>query len=424
MSEHDSEHDVDVEAALRSQLSALADDRPATLSPAALVITKVRRSRRRRAVGGALAVALAVTGGTVLGLGSGSGAPKPPVPAQPGALCRAQLPSGWAKALADPANVLPSGTTLVAAAPDGSRVFVQDGNRIVELTDHLRTRRTVMTLPALPSGFTTSTWSASGSFDGTWLVLALMPSDAHFSFTLGLYAWNASTGATRTLLAATGHPSQEIGTWTAGAGRVAWQSMPFRADGGVEDNAATTPHLVNLATGQDQAVAGVDAFVGHTMLVIGKDQVPHGVSVDTGAPVPVPEQLTAFLATHDDWGWTAGTGTAWAWGAGVASKGTGSKEVDRGPASWDVWWSGSLSAVRVSAPAGFYVDEVLPLSSDFAVGMFHREGEPMASDVGSENVLVDLRNSSYAPLTAAQEKAVESSHRALDTADMPRLPHC
>ena len=47
MSEHDDE------VVLRAQLSALVADRPATLSPAPLVIAKVRRGRRRRAVAGA-----------------------------------------------------------------------------------------------------------------------------------------------------------------------------------------------------------------------------------------------------------------------------------------------------------------------------------------------------------------------------------
>ncbi|MHA6764636.1 hypothetical protein [Streptacidiphilus sp. PAMC 29251] len=164
--------ELDAEGALRAQLNALVEDRPATRSPAALVIAKVRRSRRRRAVAGGLAVALAVTGGTLLGLHRPV---HPPVPAKPVPLCQVPLPSAWATALTDPANVLPKGTTLVAAAPDGSRVFVQDGNQVLQLTDHLRTRSTVLTLPAMPAGFPKATWSVAGSFDGSWLVLALTP---------------------------------------------------------------------------------------------------------------------------------------------------------------------------------------------------------------------------------------------------------
>lgn len=417
MSEHDDE------VVLRAQLSALVADRPATLSPAPLVIAKVRRGRRRRVVAGALAVALAVTGGALLGLDRGATGPTPakPVPAEPAPSCEVRLPAAWTAALADPKNVLPQGASLVASSTDKSRVYVREGDRIVQLTDRFATRRTVMTLPALPAAFKKATWSVSGTFDGTWLVLALTPDDGHFGNALGLYAWNATTGASRTLLAATAHPTREMNDWVAGAGRVAWQSEPFEADGFVRDGSVTS-HLVTLAAGSEHTGENARAFVGNTMLVLGKDNVPFGVSLATGAPVGVPDELTAFLRANASWGSATGDGSAFAWGRGVPSAGLPPGATIKGPTSWDVWWPGSPSVVRVTAPKGFYVASVTPIAPGYAVATF-----PIAKTAagnGVSTVLVDLRSRSLAPLTAAQEDALDGTARVVDTTKLPHLPGC
>ncbi|MFC1411431.1 hypothetical protein ACEZCY_19430 [Streptacidiphilus sp. N1-12] len=415
-----SEHDAEV--ALRAQLNALVEDRPASHSPAALVISKVRRSRRRRAAAGALAVALAVTGGALLGLDRSA---HPPVPAKPAPLCRVPLPTGWATALADPANALPKGMTLVAAAPDGSRVFVQQGNRILQLTDRFRNRSTVLTLPAIPAGFTTTNWSVSGSFDGTWLVLALTPDDHHYVNTLGLYAWNASTGVTRTLMAAAHQPTQQLSTWVAGSGRVAWDSSTFSAEGMYGDNLKS--HLVDLSSGSDQDPGGsVRAFLGDTMLVLDKGSVPRTVSLSGGTPMAVPDALKAFLRTHGSWGSNTGSGPAFSWGEGTTPvKDAAGKEIGKGPASWDLWWQGTPSVLRVTAPSGYFVAGVTPLAADYAVGVFEAKGQPITdSGTDERSVLIDLRDHSYAPLTSSQANALSDPSHAVDTAGLPRIPGC
>ncbi len=418
MSEHDDEVD------LRARLSALVADRPATFSPAPLVIARVRRSRRRRAAAGALVAVAAVTGGTLLGLDRGSA---PVVPAKPAPLCRVQLPEAWVTALADPAGRLPKGATLVAASPDASQVFVREGDRIVRLTDRLATRTTVLTLPALPAGLAASSWSVTGSFDGSWLVVALTPDTPKYSDVLGLYAWNADTGASRTLMPAAAHPTRQINDWVAGSGRAAWEDEPFRSDGGEVDGTVKS-HLADLSTGDVRDPGGsVRAFLGDTALLVDHAGKPYTVSLSGGSPAPVPEALSAFLGANGDWASMTGDGGAFAWGRGTTPvKGPGGKDVGRGPAGWDIWWQGKPSVVRVTAPRGSYVAGVSPFSADYAIGTLARTGEPLGSSAGSSEILIDLRDRSYAPLTAAQDNALggDGADRVVDTAALPRLPDC
>lgn len=416
MSEHETE------TALRDQLSALVADRPAAASPAPLVIARVRRSRRRRAVAGALAVAVAVTGGTLLGMDR---AHRPVQPAKPLPLCRVSLPAAWAAALTDPANALPKGMTLVAAAPDGSRVFAQQGDRILQLTDGFRTRKVVMTLPAAPVGFQAKPWSVTGTFDGSWLVLALSPDDQNFVGVLGLYAWSPATGVTRTLLEAAHKPTLEIGTWAAGSGRVGWESEPFDRDGAVMDGTARN-HLATLSSGAVVDPGGnVRAFLGDTMLVLDKDNKPRTVSLAGGDPVPVPDRFAEFLRTHPSWGSMTGSGGAFSWGGGAQEvKDPQGKPVGQGPASWDIWWQGTPSVVQVVAPKGFFVGGLNPIGADYAVVTLVPDDRPLKDMGDSSSALVDLRDHSFAPLTAAQETALDSPTRSMDLARLPRLPGC
>ncbi len=209
--------------------------------------------------------------------------------------------------------------------------------------------------------------------------------------------------------------------WVAGAGRVAWQSEPFEADGFVRDGSVTS-HLVTLAAGSEHTGENARAFVGNTMLVLGKDNVPFGVSLATGAPVGVPDELTAFLRANASWGSATGDGSAFAWGRGVPSAGLPPGATIKGPTSWDVWWPGSPSVVRVTAPKGFYVASVTPIAPGYAVATF-----PIAKTAAGNGVstaLVDLRSRSLAPLTAAQEDALDGTARVVDTTKLPHLPGC
>ncbi|MFC1416037.1 hypothetical protein [Streptacidiphilus cavernicola] len=418
--------ETEAERELRAQLGALVADRPAAFSPAPLVIARVRRSRRRRAVAGALVAVAAVAGGTLVGLDRDRGA-APVEPAKPAPVCRVQLPEAWATALVGSTGRLPTGSSLIAASPNASQVFVQQGDRIVRLTDHLATQTTVMTLPALPTGLAASAWTVTGSFDGQWLVLALKPDDPKYLDTLGLYAWNADTGASRTLLAAVARPTRQIGSWVAGSGRAGWEEEPFRLDGGVA-NGTVKSRLADLSTGAVGDPGGsVRAFVGDTMLLLDSGNKPRTVALSVSDPAPVPEALSAFLGTHGSWASMTGDGGAFAWGGGTTPvKGPGGKEVGQGPASWDVWWPGEPSVARVTAPKGSYVAGVSPFSTDYAIGTLVRNGAPLGGE--TSEILIDLRDRSYAPLTAAQDVVLEGSgggaDRVLDILALPRLPDC
>jgi hypothetical protein len=418
MSEHETE------TALRDQLSALVADRPAVVSPAPLVIAKVRRSRRRRAVAGALAVAVAVTGGTLLGVDR---AHRPVLPAKPLPLCQVSLPAAWGAALTDPANALPKGMTLVAAAPDGSRVFVQQGNQILQLTDGFRTRKAVMTLPPIPPRFADNgrTWTVTGSFDGSWLVVALASPKQSALGLLGLYAWSPAAGVTRTLLATSATPALEINTWVAGSGRVGWETQPFNEDGAIMDGTVRS-HLATLSSGAVVDPGGdVRAFLGDTVLVLDKDNKPRTVSLAGGDPVPVPGRLSEFLRTHTSWGSMTGSGAAFSWGGGSQEvKDAKGQTVGQGPASWDIWWQGTPSVVQVVAPKGYFVGGLNPIGADYAVATLVPDDKPI-KDVGdSGSALIDLRSHSSTPLTAAQETALDNPARSMNLAGLPRLPGC
>ncbi|MHA6764637.1 hypothetical protein [Streptacidiphilus sp. PAMC 29251] len=231
-----------------------------------------------------------------------------------------------------------------------------------------------------------------------------------------------STGQTRTLMAAAAHPTQQLGFWAAGSGRVAWESEPFMREGSLGDSSGKN-HLMTLSSGDEQDPGGiVRVFLGDTMLVLGPGNVPRTVSLSGGRPLPVPAQLTAFLKASGTWASNTGNGPAFSWGrATTPVKGADGKEIGTGPASWDLWWQGNPPVVEITAPTGYFVGGVNPIAPDYAVATFVRAGQPIADDTGSEEILIDLRDHSYAPLTAGQNDALSSTGRAIALADLPRL---
>ncbi|WP_037608208.1 hypothetical protein [Streptacidiphilus rugosus] len=414
---------------LRSQLVGLVEDRPDTPSPAALVIAKVRRGRRRRAAAGAFTLAAAVLGGLLVGLPH---ADRTPTPAKPVPLCTVALPQAWTAALGDPSDVLHRGT-LLAAAPDGSVAFVQDGSQVVQLTDHFATRRVVMTLPATPPAAHTSRWTVSGHMVGDWFAFDLIPqADPSNGNYLGLYAWNHRTGVLRTLLPAGPSPSLEMNFWTLGPGYLAWDSSPYETNGFLADGSER--HTVeNLDSGSRISVPhSVNLFSGDIAVSTDLTHNPTAVSAATGQPAEVPAPLRHAFRSATGMASVSGDGI-FVWSTDQL-RGTDDHGASIGVGShnWHIWWPSGSTVLQIAPPAGTVDMSVVPIGADFLVvdfGVPH-VGKPYVT--GQRAVLVDLRSHSSAPLPmdaaigdgpAFAPQPGDAPH-VLATTTLPRLPRC